>query len=179
MLFHMSIEADNPSQVANVIAELWGGVATHYPMVADGAFCALAGDDRNTMIVIFPRGTRLVEGQGTGGSAAKSVLPLRGSATHMAIASDLDPESVVAIAQRENWRTKFRRRGRSTVAIEIWIDDCQLLEVMTPEMQRNHLHGMTVESWLAFLEKTEKAAKASIRSVPVEFPARPLRSRKA
>lgn len=33
MLFHLSIDADDPRHVAEVIAELWGGVATPFPPV--------------------------------------------------------------------------------------------------------------------------------------------------
>lgn len=163
MLFHMSVEADDPRQVANVIAELWGGVATRYPMVADGSWCALAGDDRNTMVVVFPRGTRLVESRDAGGKGER-VMPRRGSATHMAIASDLDPESVLAIAQRESWPAEIRKRGRTSTAIEIWIEGCQLLEVMTPEMQKDYLRAMTVERWMTHVAKAEGKTRVSARS---------------
>jgi len=54
MLFHVSIDAENPKRVAEVIAELWGGVATPFPQVIVGSWVALAGDARNTMVEIHP-----------------------------------------------------------------------------------------------------------------------------
>jgi len=157
MLFHMSIEADDPHHVADVIAELWDGLATPFPMVAEGSWCALANDDRNTMIMIFPRGTVLAESRDTGGRGRRGPAR-RGSATHMAIASDLDPESVLAIAQREGWPAKLRRRGRTSTAIELWVEGCQLVEVLTPEMQQEYLRAMTTDRWMAYLRKMKAVA---------------------
>ena len=61
MLFHVSIEADDPRRIAEVIAELWDGAAAPFPSVTPGSWVALSGDERGTMIEIYPRGTELHE----------------------------------------------------------------------------------------------------------------------
>ena len=49
MLYHLSIEADDPGHVADVFAEIWGGVALPFPSVIDGSWVALAGDERGRL----------------------------------------------------------------------------------------------------------------------------------
>lgn len=175
MLFHMSIEAADPRQVAMVLGELWGGVATPFPPGPTGSWCALAEDDRNSMIVVFPRGTALVPSPGDAPGRAVRVTPRRRTATSMTIASDLDPESVLAIAQREQWPAKLRRQGEMVVAIELWLEGAQLVEVMTAEMQQIYLRTMTPDRWLAYLEKID--ATVSAIADPHPRPAVPLRDR--
>ena len=64
MLFHLSIDADDPRNVANVIAELWGGQAFPFPPVLTGSWVAMAGDDRGTTVEVYPRGAELHEAPG-------------------------------------------------------------------------------------------------------------------
>ncbi len=37
MLFHISIDADDPRRVAEVFAEIWGGRALPFPAVIEGS----------------------------------------------------------------------------------------------------------------------------------------------
>ena len=60
MLFHLSIDADDPRNVANVIAELWGGHAFPFPPVLTGSWVAMAGDDRGTTVEVYPRGAEIL-----------------------------------------------------------------------------------------------------------------------
>ena len=39
--------------------------------------------------------------------------------------------------------------------IEVWIDGCQMIEVLTPEMQREYLDSVTVDKWSRMLEAAE------------------------
>ena len=57
MLFHMSIAAKDPQHVASVIAELWRGEARRFPPIADNSWMALAGDERGTLLEVYPLGT--------------------------------------------------------------------------------------------------------------------------
>ena len=64
MLFHLSIDADDPRHVAHVLAEYWGGVAMPFPPVIEGSWVAFAGDDRGTIVEVYPRGTEVHESAG-------------------------------------------------------------------------------------------------------------------
>ena len=111
MLFHVSIEADDPRQVATVLAEIFGGAAAPFPPVAQGSWVALAGDDRGTMIEVYPRGTELHIGEGEADAFGIQGPLRRNAAVHLAMATDLDMERVFAIARREDWPVKYCKRG--------------------------------------------------------------------
>ena len=56
MIFHFSIAAKDPQRAARVIAELWRGEAFPFPPVAQGSWVAMAGDERNSTIEVYPLG---------------------------------------------------------------------------------------------------------------------------
>lgn len=159
MLFHVSIEADNPQHVAQVLAEIWEGEALPFPAVIDGSWAALAGDDRSTMIEVYPRGTELhpTPGDAVGVMTAHR----RHNPTHMAIATNLPAEYVFAICNREGWEAKYCKRGGAFGVIEIFMEGFQMIEVLTPDMQREYLDAITIPSWKAMI-----AAHAPISAQP-------------
>ena len=146
MLFHVSIEADRPAHVAEVLAEFWGGRAMPFPPVGVGSWMAFAGDDRSTIVEVYPRGTELhpAEGDAIG---LPSVAPRRHNATHMALATPLAIEQVLAIAGREGWPAKICQRGGKFRVIELWIEGVQMVELLTADMQREYLAAVTIENW--------------------------------
>jgi len=160
MLYHVSIEADDPRHVAEVIAELWNGVATPFPPVAQGSWVAMAGDDRNTMVEVYPRGTALHAGAGDADAYGVQGSARRYGATHIAIGTDLDVAAVFAVARREGWPVKYCKRGGAFGVLELWIEGCQMAEVLTPDMQVEYREMMTVASWRRSLEKAEAPAPA-------------------
>lgn len=151
MLFHMSIAAADPRHVAHVIAEIWDGEALPFPPVAQGSWVAFAGDDRRTILEIYPDGTLLREADGD--ADAVGVPGLKGgyTATHGAIATALDAAAVLSIAAREGWPAKYRKRGDVFGVIEMWIEGRQMMEVLTPEMQAEYLAVTTPAQWRAML----------------------------
>lgn len=151
MLFHVSIDADDPRHVAEVIAELWGGVALPFPPVMTGSWMAMAGDARRTTVEVYPRGTELVEAEGD--ADAFGMIGFNGarSATHLAIATELGVEPVLALAKREGWPVKYRKRGGMFGVLELWIEGTRMVEVMTPEMQAEYHASLTVENWQEML----------------------------
>lgn len=145
MLFHASIEADRPQHVATVIAELWRGKAMPFPPVGVGSWVAFAGDERSTIIEVYPRGTAMHEGPS--GAVGIADGARRHNATHLAVATPLGIEAVLAIAAREGWPAEVFSRESLFDVIELWIEGCQLIELLTEEMQRDYRASVTAENW--------------------------------
>ena len=158
MIFHASIEADEPCRVAHYFAELWDGIATPFPAVIEGGWVALSGDERNTLLEVYPRGTELYEDDKEGDAFGMLTGSGRRSATHLAVATDLATETVMAMAGREGWPARYRKRGGIFGAIELWVEGVQMIEVLTPEMEAEYRRGMTIEGWNRVLEKAEAMA---------------------
>lgn len=159
MLFHASLEADHPQHAAEVIAEIMGGEALPFPFVGEGSWTALAGDDRGTIIEFYPRGTEMHPGEDGAVGHAGGVR--RHGPVHLAIATPLEADEVIAIARREGWHVQTcARAGGAFSLIEVWVDNCQLIEVLTAEMQRDYLRTITVENWRRMLGARELAEAA-------------------
>lgn len=147
MLLHMSIAAHDPRHVADVIAELWDGEVFSFPPVTDGSWLVLAGDDRGTMMEIYPIDTVLREGEGDADAYGERTGQTGFTATHAAIATPLGQTAVLAIAAREGWAAKYRKRGGLYGVIELWIEGRQMIEVLPPAMQAEYRAGMTRDHW--------------------------------
>lgn len=147
MLYHVSIEADRPQHVATVIAEFWGGKALPFPPVGVGSWVAFAGDDRGTIVEVYPRGTEMHEGDGADDAIGVAGPLRRHGPVHIAIATDMETDAVLAIARREGWPAKVCVRGGKFGVIEVWVEGCQLIELLTPKMQREYLDAVTIENW--------------------------------
>jgi hypothetical protein len=149
MIFHVSISADDPKRTAQMLAELWGGEAFPFPMVGKGSWVAHAGDDRRSAIEVYPRDMAFYP---TDRAAEERYEPVfRHGPFHAAIATELGIEEVQEIGRRFGCRTSLCHRGPWFRVIEFWIDDCQMLELLTPEMQQEYRRSVTVENWRAML----------------------------
>jgi hypothetical protein len=157
MIFHCSFAADDPEQTARFLAELWEGRAYPFPPVAKGSWVAMAGDERNTTLEIYPRGTEAWPGEERVRDVAGA--PVRNGAFHAAIASPHSVARIEEIAGRYGVPTKACTRGPFDV-VEIWIDGCQMIEVLTPDMQAQYLRAVTIPGWEAFLAAGPPAAAA-------------------
>jgi hypothetical protein len=159
MLFHLSLEADDPRRVAQVLAEIWEGEAHPFPSVMDGSWVALAGDERSTMVEFYPRSTEL---HPTGGDAVGIMsADRRHNPTHIAIATNLTSDLIFTICKREGWEAKYCKRGRAFGVIEIFMEGCQMIEVLTPEMQEEYLDAVTIPNWKAMLAVREQMKAAA------------------
>ncbi|NNM78252.1 hypothetical protein HJG53_15270 [Sphingomonas sp. ID1715] len=153
MLFHLSIEADDPKRTAEVLAEIWNGVAMPFAAVAEGSWMAFHPADNGTMIEVYPRGTDLAIGDK--GALGLASSDRRASATHFAMSTDKSIEEIYAIAEREGWHAQYFSRGGAFGVIEVWIDGCQMIEVLTPEMQREYLDNVTIANWTRMIDALE------------------------
>jgi hypothetical protein len=150
MIYHLSIAAHDPSRVAAVLAEIWQGAVQPFPPIASGSLVVMAGDDRNSLIEIYPHGTELVpvEGDADCIGRANPAASLH-SATHAAIATPLTTDEVMKIAAREGWIAKYRKRGGMFGVVEFWLENATMMEFLTAEMAAEYLATMKPDGWLA------------------------------
>ncbi|ACC74518.1 hypothetical protein PPMP20_22560 [Paraburkholderia phymatum] len=147
MIFHASIPTHNPERVARTLAEVWGGFAAPFSPF-EGAWMAVAGDDRGTIIETYPSNMTLTPGDMREPLASITGSRPQYSGFHMAVASPLSAEQVMAIGQREGWRAVRCTRGNHFFdVIELWIENSTLIEVLTPEMQAQYLAFATPENF--------------------------------
>lgn len=165
MIFHFSIAAHNPQQVASVIAELWEGDALFFPPVSDNAWIVMARDERRSAIEIYPIDTVLREAEGDADALGEATGQAGYTATHAAIATPLSQEQVRAIAAREGWPVKYRKRGGMFGVMELWIEGRQMMEILTQEMQDEYVATMSADNWRAMLSAFE-AARAGAQVQP-------------
>jgi hypothetical protein len=107
------------------------------------------------MIEIYPRGTEMHIAPGGNDAIGIVTEPRRHNATHIAIATPADMQTIYAIADREDWPVKYCKRGDAFGVIELWVEGCQLVEVLTPEMQAEYLDAITIPNWQAMIRDFE------------------------
>lgn len=171
MIHHLSMPADCPAHVAQVLAELWHGQVIPFPVHA-GSYAVLAMDDRGTMIEVYPQGTELRPG-----TAANQVqfdqnpAATRHMATHAALSVAVGEAQIMAIAAREGWRAVRCNRDDCFEVIEFWLENRVLLELMPPELASQYLAFMqpvALQQVLATMIKAE--AEAGCENLPIPNP---------
>jgi hypothetical protein len=145
MLFHASIPAADTKRVSGVLAELWKGWSAPFPPFP-GSHIAMAGDERGTEIEVCPLTQENLIGSVEVETGRNDHANGR-SACHLAIASPLEEQHILAIAAREGWTARRCDRGGCFHVIEFWLENRFLVEVLTEEMQREYLGFMTPERW--------------------------------
>jgi hypothetical protein len=144
MLFHASIPADEPERVARIIAELWRGRVLPFPPFP-GAFMAWSGDDRRTVIDVYPRGREHVPAPQEFG-VRTNPAPSAHSESHLALGVVLAADEVLAIARREGWLAQVSNRGGLFNVIEFWLENKFLLELLPAPEQQRYIDNMTIEN---------------------------------
>lgn len=159
MLFHVSTDAENPQQVAEVLAKMMGGKATPFPPVAEGSWVAHAGDDRNTLVEVYPRGTRLH--QSPDGAVGLPGTPDPHGPIHFALGTQMSEVEIHALAMENGWPVETHSRGGKFRVIEVWIEGTRLAELLTPEMQQEYLETVRLDRWEAMLAEGAPMAAAA------------------
>lgn len=149
MIFHISIAADDPKKTARMLAELWRGEAFPFPMVGKGSWVAHAGDSRRSTIEVYPRDMALYPTERAGEERYENVS--RNGPFHAAVATPLSIEEVEAVGRKFGCHTSLCNRGPWFRVIEFWVDNCLMLEMLTPEMQEEYQRSITIENWRGML----------------------------
>ncbi len=134
MIHHVSIPAENPRHVSEVLAELMGGKSYPFPGGFKNSFMAVSGDPRGTAIEVYPTGLHL-RPDGDGMVRAEQTDEKPGySAFHLLLSVDADRETIERIGKREGWTTRFCARAAPGGPplfhlIEFWLEDRLMIEV--------------------------------------------------
>lgn len=155
MLFHASFPSRDPKRAAEAVARLWRGKSFPFPVFPD-AYIAIEGDRFGSSIEFMPAGRVLVPG---GEEVVSEQRPAGPTETHLAIGTPLSEEEVHALAKEYGWQARTCWRGETLFrVIEFWIDDTFLIEVLTPEMQREYTGFLTPQNYEKLLEAMSAAA---------------------
>jgi len=154
MIFHFSISADDPKRTATMFAELWRGQAFYFPMVGKGSWIAHAGDDRRTTIEVYPRDLAFYPNESGEGHQRNEPVSRHGP-FHAAVGTPLSIEEVEEIGRRYACHTILCNRGPFRV-IEFWVDNAQMVEMLTPEMQAEYQRSVTPDGFRAMLANVWK-----------------------
>lgn len=153
MIHHISIAANNPLHVSQVLAELLQGQSVPFPGYPK-SYVALGLDAQGTMIEVHPFGTALFPGE-----KADEATQLRSNpksshytANHTAISVLVSLAQIQKIADRESWRMVHCHRGDYFDVIEFWVENQLLIELLPPEIVGQYLAFMEPRSLLAIAQ---------------------------
>jgi len=150
MIFHVSIDADQPAVVASTLARIWACEAWPFPAVGKGSWFVVAGDARNSTIEVYPRGLELTRGgPGQQPQEVMAERPAARVAHHFATATPLTEAEVLAICAEQGWQAQRLSRGGMFDVIEVWIENRLMIEVLTAEMQAQYTSLQVPPPWKA------------------------------
>jgi hypothetical protein len=144
MIHHVSIPAQKPQRVAEVLAELMGGRCLPFGPL-EGAFMATSGDAHGTMIEVYPeRATLDIPDRDDQVVFGENQAPPKTWPFHALLSVPLEVEQVERIGAREGWRAKTFGRGMQGHepffhVIEFWVENRLMIEVATPTMTKEYL----------------------------------------
>jgi hypothetical protein len=159
MIHHMSVSAQRPLHVAQVLSEIFQGQTVPFPP-HPGSYMVLAMDEYGTAIEIYPTGSQIVPGsdERDGCSFVQKHKTSQFVAVHVAISVPTSQVEIERIGAREGWRVVRCARAFCFDAIEFWVENSLMLEFLTPEMKSQYLaftqQPATIESFSAELVGT-------------------------
>jgi hypothetical protein len=149
MIYHASMRAAEPERVARAIAEIWkGGVAPAPRGIFEECWVAFGRDERGTQIEVHPLDFAFVVPSRRASVPKRDPARRAGpTAVHFAIASPRSEEEIHRIADREGWECVTCWRavpGGGYGVVEVWVENRQMLEVLTPSMQDEYAETMAM-----------------------------------
>ncbi len=139
MIHHISIAANNPRHVAEVLAKILGGKVAPFPS-HPGSYVAIAMDEKGTLIEVYPLGTELIPGDGEQQvQFRKNQNYSPYDAVHAAVSVSISEKEIEEIVAEEGWRVLHCNRGQFEV-IEFWIENRLMIELLTPEIAPQYLN---------------------------------------
>ena len=134
MIHHLSISAQNPQHVAQVLAEILQGQPTPHPF-NPGGYIIFPFDEYGTKIEVYPLGTEIVPGESEELRAyIQNTADSQSTATHVMLSVPINVEQIEQIAAREDWLVQRTSFGFDFMML--WVENRLLIELLTPEMTR-------------------------------------------
>ena len=137
MIHHISIPAQDPLNVANVLAEIFEGKITDFGPT-ENAYMIWFGDDFGSAIEVYPEDVQLIPGDKKEPCKFSKGNERGFMAVHAAISTTKPRKEIYAIAERENWHAAEFVRG-SFAVIEFWIENKLMIELLTEDMAEDYL----------------------------------------
>lgn len=140
MIYHVSIETENPEKVSKAIADIWCGVASPLDRLVSGSWIAFCENDPLSAIEVFPLGTDIRRSGGTDAPWYSPYMPAaeigsqRPSATHVALGTSRTVPEILAIIDKNGWDAKHVLRGNRFELIEMWVSDYLVVEWVPNEL---------------------------------------------
>jgi hypothetical protein len=131
MIYHLSIAAENPQHVAEVLAEILHGQPKPHPFQAD-SYTVFPFDEYGTEIDVYPLGTEITPCDRQQANREENAIAAKFTATNLAIFVPASIEEVEHIAQREDWLVQRANFGFDYILL--WVENRLLLELLTPAM---------------------------------------------
>ena len=143
-LLHLSINADEPENVATFLAQVMGGVALPFPPFPD-CWIAFTAQDDGTAIEVYPT-THVLEAGSEQISCKIDERDARPTFVHAALSSTLSSSQVISLASEKGWIARVCNRGPFD-CIEVWLENRLLIELLDHDMQQDYRKGMTAKNW--------------------------------
>lgn len=165
MIHHVSIPAQDPKHVAEVLAELMHGRAYQLPGGMGDCWIAVSGDEAGTMIEVFPEDMALQPGE----SEDEQFVQRRQQKLpehvpfHVLLSVRSDLGTIQRIGKREGWRTKLYGRGlpgRKPFfhVVEFWVENRIMLELAPEDMMDAYMDLIQIPVLDEFLGHRQKQA---------------------
>lgn len=149
-IVHASIPADQPKQVAEILARIVQGEAMPFPPGGPDSWMAWAGDG-SIELEIVQRGHVLhpEEQEAAWRPIAQSS---RLSEVHLAIGVDRPATEILMLAKKADWPARLCSRGGGLFElVEVWVEGAFLLELFDPQQLSHFQRAVTPEGWKSML----------------------------
>ncbi len=151
MLHHISLSADNPLRVAQVLAEIFNCRLFPFPPYP-GSYIVVMDDQFGTAIEVLPSGTELAPGSEEA-EYLHNASPAKFTTVHAALSVPLSQEQIEEIGHREGWKVRVCDRGPFHV-VELWLENQFLLELLPPSFAAQYLEFMEPQNLEAFMTQS-------------------------
>lgn len=178
MIYHVSIPSADPRRTAKALGEILGGKAVRFVPSGAEAYMVYAGKDSasGVLVEVLPETARHTPGPNPGdrmGYSYDQPTPREGVArfnvAHIAMSTDVAPDTIKAVAEREGWRMTPFWRGRQFPVLELWVENRFMFELLTPEGVGHYAQNMTPEKWIGAFGLIERDGLYELPEQPNEL----------